>query len=171
MSPRLVLAAALLAAAAAAGSCRGPEPPRALPASGEAGEGASLRTSDLSAGGGRRDVAVVNPYADDPVARAEGRALYASMNCAGCHGPAGGGGIGPPLADAEWIYGGQPENVVQSILQGRPNGMPSFGGKLPSGDAWKIAAYVATLATAGQAQAAQQPAVGGRGGKTGTAAR
>jgi cytochrome c oxidase cbb3-type subunit III len=152
---RTLLSAALLAAAA----CRGPEPPRALPPSGEAGEGASLRTSDLSAGGGARDVAVVNPYADDPVARAEGRALYASMNCAGCHGPAGGGGIGPPLADTDWIYGGQPENVVETVLQGRPNGMPAFGARLPRAEAWKLAAYVLTLAPADTGR--KSPAVGG----------
>ena len=152
-------------------ACQREEPNQTLPAAVAAHEGGVLRTSDIRAGGASPDVAVANPYGDDPIAAADGRQLYGAMNCAGCHGGAGGGGIGPPLADAEWIYGGQPENVVQSILQGRPNGMPAFGGKLPPAEAWKIAAYVATLAAAGAKQAPAQPTVGGRGGRSGTAGR
>jgi cytochrome c oxidase cbb3-type subunit 3 len=38
----------------------------------------------------------------------------------------GGGGMGPPLMDNEWIYGSSPENIVATIVEGRPNGMPSF---------------------------------------------
>lgn len=118
---------------------------RALPAGLRAGDTAALRISDLSAGGARVDLAMRNPYADDANAVAAGRTLYGAMNCGGCHGGKGGGGIGPPLADADWIYGGQPENIVDAILRGRPNGMPSFGARLPATEAWKIAAYVATL--------------------------
>ena len=105
-----------------------------------------LRTSELQAGGATMDLPVRNPYAGDALALAEGRDLFMGMNCAGCHGPSGGGGIGPPFADADWIYGGQPENIVESILQGRPNGMPSFAGRLPAASAWKIAVYVESLA-------------------------
>jgi cytochrome c oxidase cbb3-type subunit 3 len=112
-----------------------------------------LRTSELQAGGPTEDVAARNPYAGDPLAMGEGRALYMGMNCAGCHGPAGGGGIGPPFADQDWIYGEDPENIVESILQGRPNGMPSFAGRLPAESAWKIAAYVSTIAAEGAKRA------------------
>ena len=38
---------------------------------------------------------------------------------------------------------------MQSILQGRPNGMPAFGGKLPESEAWKIAAFVRSLSGTG----------------------
>jgi cytochrome c oxidase cbb3-type subunit 3 len=128
-----------------------------------------VRTSELVAGvgTGRVDVAAQNPYEGDAEAEQQGSRLYGQMNCAGCHGPAGGGGIGPPLADAEWIYGGQPENVVQAILEGRPNGMPSFGDKLPESEAWKIATFVLTLPRkAGLASGTDAPAVRreGRGG-------
>ena len=41
----------------------------------------------------------------------------------------GGGGIGPPLMDDRWIYGSAPENIYASIVQGRPNGMPAWGGR------------------------------------------
>ena len=68
-----------------------------------------------------------------------------SFNCAGCHGGAGGGGIGPPLADAQWIYGDSPANIYASIVQGRPNGMPAFGPSLQGEAVWKLAAYVRSL--------------------------
>ena len=107
---------------------------------------AGVRTSELQAGPTTTDYAVRNPYDGDPSALTQGRRLFTDMNCAGCHGAAGGGGIGPPLADADWIYGGQIENIVQSIMQGRPEGMPAFAPRLPEDEAWKIANYVISMA-------------------------
>ena len=52
---------------------------------------------------------------------------------AGCHAN-GGGGIGPPPIrkdQRDWIYGGEPSNVFDTIVKGRPNGMPTWGGKIP----------------------------------------
>ena len=107
-----------------------------------------VRTSDLRAGGAAVDMAVRDPFADDPEGTRDGRTLYTAMNCVGCHGANGGGGIGPPLSDDDWIYGSRLENIVQTIIQGRPNGMPSYGGRLPQGEMWKIATYVQSLHTA-----------------------
>ena len=87
---------------------------------------------------------VVNPYAGDPAAMSEGHRLYNWYNCVGCHFN-GGGGMGPPLMDDEWIYGSDPENVYDSIYRGRPNGMPAFGGRVPERQLWLIAAYVRSL--------------------------
>ena len=124
-----------------------------------------VRTTTLVPGPTAADFAARNPYADDTRAVADGRALYDGFNCAGCHGPAGGGGIGPPFADADWIYGDQPENIFQSVAQGRPNGMPSFGGKIPEESLWKIVAYVRSLSpTAGQAPGMGQGKTQGRTG-------
>ena len=124
-------------------------------------------TSDLRAGGAPSEPATRNPYAQDEHALVAGRELYAAMNCAGCHGPAGGGGIGPPLADATWIYGSEPENIVQSILQGRPNGMPAFGPKLPASEAWKIATFVEQLSKKAASES-DGPAIGsGKGSSKG----
>src|SRR5215469_5903219 len=47
-----------------------------------------------------------NPYGQDPVALSEGRRLFVSYNCSGCHGGHAGGGMGPSLRDQDWIYGG-----------------------------------------------------------------
>ncbi|MBV9403811.1 MAG: c-type cytochrome, partial [Acidobacteriaceae bacterium] len=57
----------------------------------------------------------------------------------------GGGGIGPPLIKTEWIYGGEPENLFDTIVKGRPNGMPSWGGRIPEYQIWQIIAYVRSL--------------------------
>jgi cytochrome c oxidase cbb3-type subunit III len=86
-----------------------------------------------------------NPYTDDSQAVVEGQKLFNSMNCSGCHAPLGGGGMGPPLSDDEWIYGGRPEQIFMTIMQGRPNGMPAFGNALPDESIWKLAAYIKTL--------------------------
>jgi cytochrome c oxidase cbb3-type subunit 3 len=107
--------------------------------------GALVRTSDLHAGGRVESAPARNPYEGDGTALAEGQRLYTWFNCAGCHGGKGGGGIGPPLADDDWIYGGEPQNIFQTIVQGRPNGMPAFGRQVPAEQIWKIVAFVRTL--------------------------
>lgn len=73
-----------------------------------------------------------------------GQQLYAAMNCVGCHAN-GGGGMGPPLIDDTWIYGSSIEHIVSSIREGRPNGMPSYRGRLPDEQIWQIAAYVRSM--------------------------
>jgi len=87
---------------------------------------------------------VNNPYSESAYAVSEGERLYNSYNCVGCHAH-GGGGIGPALIDQEWIYGSQPENIFATIVEGRPNGMPSFRGKIPEFQVWELVAYVRSM--------------------------
>lgn len=75
----------------------------------------------------------------------QGQNLFRWMNCTGCHAN-GGGDAGPALMDAQWRYGGDIDHIYASIDQGRPNGMPSFRGKLPPEQIWELAAYVRALA-------------------------
>lgn len=75
---------------------------------------------------------------------AEGKALYTAFNCNGCHAH-GGGDMGPPLMDARWRYGSHPVNIYDTIVEGRPNGMPSFAGKIAEADLWKLVAYVRSM--------------------------
>jgi len=150
-SPRLFAAAIVLAATLAACS-------REQPAARDvalSSERALVLTSDLQAGAPLR-VATRNPLEGDQRALAEGERLYLWMNCAGCHGPNGGGGMGPPFRDADWIYGRDPASLHQSIRQGRPNGMPAFGGRLPDAQIWQIVLYVEQLADEGAKKAASQ---------------
>jgi cytochrome c oxidase cbb3-type subunit III len=88
-----------------------------------------------------------NPIGDDPTVLANGRNLFVGMNCAGCHGEHGGGGMGPSLRDAAWIYGGDAGSIFDSIAQGRANGMPAWGTLLPEQLIWNITAYVQALRT------------------------
>jgi cytochrome c oxidase cbb3-type subunit III len=136
-----VLAIVALASLAA---CRVEKPPaeRRPPAPCES---IPVRTSDLVAGEPAARERFRNPYEGNVEAIGEGKRLYIWMNCAGCHGAIGGGSIGPPLSDESWIYGGDPENVYRSIVEGRPNGMPSYRGRLPDEALWKVVAFVRSL--------------------------
>lgn len=86
-----------------------------------------------------------NPFADDPQAIVAGETLYNSFGCVGCH-AGGGGGMGPPLIDDQWIYGSSPAQIRATILEGRPGGMPSFNGMLANEDVWRLVSYVRALA-------------------------
>lgn len=83
-------------------------------------------------------------YQESAYAVSEGKTLFNQYNCVGCHAN-GGGGIGPPLMDNNWIYGSEPGNIFATIMQGRPNGMPSFRNRIPEYQAWEIVAYVRSL--------------------------
>lgn len=74
----------------------------------------------------------------------QGQQYFRWMNCNGCHAN-GGGGMGPALSDSKWRYGSSMEDIVQTIANGRPNGMPSFAGKLTPQQMWQLAAYVRSL--------------------------
>ena len=82
----------------------------------------------------------------------EGKRLYSWFNCVGCHAH-GGGDSGPALMDDAWIYGGEIDQVFLTIYQGRPNGMPAFGGKIPEQQIWQIAAYVRSMSGHGTKEA------------------
>ncbi len=88
------------------------------------------------------------PYYDNAEAVVNGMRLYKAYNCAGCHFN-GGGGMGPPLMDKVWIYGGRLDQIFNSIYQGRPNGMPVWGGKITEDQIWQIATYVRSMSLPG----------------------
>jgi len=88
---------------------------------------------------------MANPLKNDPDAVARGMQDFANFNCIGCHMPHGGGGMGPALMDDKWIYGSAPQNIYETIIEGRPNGMPAFGGKIPEQQIWQIAGYVRSM--------------------------
>ena len=83
-------------------------------------------------------------YENNAFAISQGQQLFSWMNCVGCHAH-GGGGMGPALMDAYWRYGGSIEQIASTIVEGRPNGMPSFRDKLTHDQVWQLAAYVRSL--------------------------
>jgi cytochrome c oxidase cbb3-type subunit 3 len=91
----------------------------------------------------KQDVITV---AADPAARAIGERLFLTY-CAQCHGSDAGGGKGfPNLRDNDWLYGGQPETIKASILNGRNGVMPPMGGAVGGEEGVKdVAHYVLSL--------------------------
>jgi cytochrome c oxidase cbb3-type subunit III len=83
-------------------------------------------------------------YYDNAEAVNTGKQLFKQYNCSGCH-SSGGGGMGPSLMDGEWIYGGRLEQIHQTLVEGRPNGMPAWGGKISDAQLWQISTYVRSL--------------------------
>ncbi len=53
--------------------------------------------------------------------------------------------MGPALMDDQWIYGSQPSNIFSSIVDGRPNGMPSWRNKIVDAQVWQLVAYVQSM--------------------------
>jgi cytochrome c oxidase cbb3-type subunit III len=96
-----------------------------------------------------RGAALVNPYAGDPRAVAEGERLYVAYNCIDCHGAGGGGAMGPSLADGRWHFGGSAGAIYESIYQGRPEGMPAWGSLIARDQIWRLVAYLESLRPAG----------------------
>jgi cytochrome c oxidase cbb3-type subunit 3 len=133
----------LVAAALVLSSCEREERRlRELPAA--ASRKNTERLTTLVPGPYTTDIHVKSPYEYNAYAISEGKRLYTWYNCVGCHAN-GGGGMGPPLMDERWIYGSDPENIFATIVEGRPNGMPSFRGKMPEYQVWQLVAYVQSL--------------------------
>lgn len=88
---------------------------------------------------------IKNPVQGDRNAEQRGMTYYVNFNCVGCHAPNGGGGMGPALSNSSFTYGSQPENIFLSIYQGRPNGMPAWGGVLPDSVIWDLVTYIGKI--------------------------
>jgi cytochrome c oxidase cbb3-type subunit III len=112
-------------------------PPEARPAD-------AVAVTTLRPAGASNSPPIKNEYEQNAQALSDGKQLFQRMNCVGCHAQ-GGGGMGPALMDDRWIYGSNPEQIYATIVQGRPNGMPAYGGKLPNQEIWKVAAYVRSV--------------------------
>jgi len=106
--------------------------------------GSVARESTIEPGGAQPATTIRNPYEGSAYAISEGQRLYEWYNCSGCHAH-GGGGMGPPLIKNEWIYGGQPENLFDTIVKGRPNGMPTWGGRIPEYQVWQLVTYIRSM--------------------------
>jgi cytochrome c oxidase cbb3-type subunit III len=108
-----------------------------------------VEVSPIAAGGGAppvRDETPIDPsgYESTGFAVSQGAQLYRYYNCVGCHAQ-GGGGIGVALLDDHWVYGREPAQIYQTIVEGRSNGMPSFRNKLTEQQVWQLTAYVRAM--------------------------
>jgi len=75
-----------------------------------------------------------------------GQSVFAN-HCAMCHGSDGRGAKGfPNLVDGVWQWGGEPEQILTSVLAGRQAAMPPFAAVLGSEQAVnEVAVYVQSL--------------------------
>jgi cytochrome c oxidase cbb3-type subunit 3 len=115
-----------------------------------------------------------NPLAGDPVALQDGRRLFDWYNCSGCHGGHAGGGMGPSLRDPVWLYGNQDAQIFSTIAEGRSNGMPAWGSKIPEHQIWELVAYIKSMRTPQEPDPPVEPAdemVPDPTGKTATSVR
>lgn len=84
--------------------------------------------------------------AKDAQAMAIGERLFMN-NCAQCHGSDARGQKGiPNLTDNDWLHGGTPEKIVETIAEGRVGNMPPIAAAVGSEDDVKnVANYVLSL--------------------------
>jgi mono/diheme cytochrome c family protein len=88
----------------------------------------------------------LNPFTGNPEAIQEGEKFYVLYGCSGCHGRGGGGGMGIPLIDDVWKYGGD-DATLMKLIKGEiaESPMPKFGQTLTEEQIWKILAYVRSI--------------------------
>ena len=83
----------------------------------------------------RFDAMPIPELSKDPQASAVGNRLFMN-NCSQCHGSDAQGSKGfPNLTDHDWLHGGEPDNIVQTITQGRVGQMPPMAAALGSAKA------------------------------------
>ena len=81
----------------------------------------------------------------EPKTLALGRTTF-TTNCVACHGPEGGGVIGPNLTDDSWLHGGEPKEILHTVTEGvLPKGMPSWGPVLKPEQMRAVVAYVISV--------------------------
>ena len=87
----------------------------------------------------------VEDTAKQPEARTIGKNLFDTY-CIQCHGSDAKGSRGfPNLTDADWLYGGTPEKIQETITKGRTGIMASWGPKLGEEGVKDVANYVLSL--------------------------
>ncbi|MEO7433565.1 MAG: c-type cytochrome [Dokdonella sp.] len=101
---------------------------------------------------------VKNPYTDNAAMIAEGKELFVSKACSGCHGAGGGGGMCPPVINDTWVYGSDDTTLFNLVKLGSAamqakgytrvghetivGEMPPFASVITDDEEWKLIAYV-----------------------------
>lgn len=99
-----------------------------------------------------------NPLAGNLVAMQDGWRLFNWYNCSGCHGGHGGGGMGPSLRDPVWLFGNHDGQIFDSIAEGRADGMPAWGAKVPAKQIWELVTYIKSMNTPDEPDPPTEPA-------------
>lgn len=128
----------------------------------------SARAHDVDkAAGDARIAATFAPFAERPLeelakdanALRLGQSIFAN-NCAACHGSDARGARGfPDLTDSIWHWGGKPDDVLASVMNGRQAVMPALAAAL-GGDSEIDATVAYVRSLSGQTADAAQVATG-----------
>lgn len=87
----------------------------------------------------------VEEIADDPALRKMGQRIFGN-NCAQCHGADAKGSFGfPNLTDGDWIWGGSPDAIKATLINGRKAAMPPWEAILGDSGIAEATAYVLSL--------------------------
>lgn len=87
----------------------------------------------------------IEEVAEDPQAQRIGRNLFDTY-CIQCHGSDARGQRGfPNLTDHDWLWGGSPEQIQETIINGRVGIMNAWGPALGEEDVKNVANYVLSL--------------------------
>jgi cytochrome c oxidase cbb3-type subunit III len=88
----------------------------------------------------------VEDVSRDPQAMGIGERLFMN-NCAQCHGSDARGGKGyPNLTDSDWLHGGTPQAITETLTKGRIGNMPPMAAAVGTADDVKnVANYVLSL--------------------------
>ncbi|MBK8289238.1 MAG: cytochrome-c oxidase, cbb3-type subunit III [Cellvibrionales bacterium] len=98
----------------------------------------------------------VEELAKDEKARRSGQRLFASY-CATCHGSDAGGNTGfPNLRDQDWLYGGSPDRIAETITEGRKGAMPAWKGIMTDQQINDVATWLAATDPAQKTAAGAQ---------------
>jgi cytochrome c oxidase cbb3-type subunit 3 len=84
----------------------------------------------------------IEQLANNPEAMKMGSRLFLN-NCAVCHGSDASGNFGyPNLTDKDWLFGGEPDRIKETIVQGRQGAMPAWGAILGEANVVNVVEYV-----------------------------
>jgi cytochrome c oxidase cbb3-type subunit 3 len=82
---------------------------------------------------------------ENPEANTIGKRLYATY-CTQCHGSDARGARGyPDLTDDEWLWGGKPEDIKKTIMEGRIGAMPAWQEVIGTEGVFNVTEYVRSL--------------------------
>lgn len=87
----------------------------------------------------------IEELSKDEAAKRVGQRLFVTY-CSQCHGSDAGGARGfPNLTDNDWLWGGKPEVIRATILNGRTGTMPAWGSVIDKKDTGYLVEYIVSL--------------------------
>lgn len=102
------------------------------------------RYAPLRAEAEKKALEALASLSSDPATIQAGNEVF-SFYCSPCHGANAEGKVGPSLVDDEWIYGSEPKDILTSVREGRPKGMPKWKTQLKEDEIKNVTVYVLSL--------------------------